>query len=158
MLLVVSSPPDTLLIVSQLLLPVKEVWSAQFLPGNLKLRIPLTHLDLSHPHPITIGLPINTARHLPSLETQTRSSARQCSWKKEKWEWRDWERSLKGQKGEWKESAKGQRTREKLVSHAQASPHSVVYLPSKSFQFCPSGWIAGSSWQKLLSTVTLHDT
>lgn len=150
MLLVVSSPLDThllgrFLIISQLLLSVKEVWSVRFLPGNLKLRIPLTHLDLCHPHPVTIEISINTARHLPSLETQTRSSARQCGGKKEKWEWRDWERGLKGQKGEWKESAKGQRTHGKLVSHAQASPYSVVYLPSKTFQFCPNGWIAGSS-------------
>lgn len=92
------------------------IWSFQLFPGNLKVRVPLTHLDLCHTHPFVIGLSRDTARHLPSLETQTRSSARQCDGKKEKWEWRDWERGLEGQKGEWKESAKGQRTHEKLVS------------------------------------------
>lgn len=70
-----------LLTISQFLFPDKEVWSLQLLPEHLRLGIPLS----STRHNMAVS---KRAKHLPSLETQTSSSAKQCGEKKERG-WKD---------------------------------------------------------------------
>lgn len=57
------------------------------------------YLDLPQPHPPLYGRQsVNRERHLPPLEPQTSSLARQCGEKKEEWAWKDWRNDSQARK------------------------------------------------------------
>lgn len=137
--------------VSQLLLPDKDMWSLWLSPGCLRMETTLTSPALPQRNPITSWPTVNRARHLPSFESQTRSSARQCGIKKESGEGGIWEMVSKPEGGE-KDWGPEQRTDVRNCQVCSGFAWVLQCLPRKQSPILSR---RHSSW-KLLVKVSQH--